>query len=219
MSDVTQKEPAHGAQKRDPKRSKAKILRAAIAEFSEKGIGGARVDAIAQRADINKRMLYHYYGGKEDLYLAALHYCYKDINAEGLKWDFDSLDPEEAMRQMVRFTWTYFVEHPEVIRILNSENLHKAVHLKRSSDIQRLHYPLEEAIARTLKRGGEAGVLRKDVDPVQVYFSMSALVFHYLSHCHIHGVIFGKDFLEKAELEKRLAHIEDMMIRYVQAGG
>ena len=60
--------PAH----RDPERTRAAILAAATREFAEKGLGGARVDSIALRAGTNKRMLYHYFGDKEALYLVVL---------------------------------------------------------------------------------------------------------------------------------------------------
>lgn len=57
---------------RDPERTRARILAAAMAEFSARGFNGARVDAIARRARINKRMLYHYFGNKDELFRAIL---------------------------------------------------------------------------------------------------------------------------------------------------
>ena len=53
---------------RDPEATKARILAAAVREFSAKGISGARVDAIAARARVNKRMLYYYFESKEGLF-------------------------------------------------------------------------------------------------------------------------------------------------------
>lgn len=57
---------------RDAGRSRAKIVAAAVAEFAEKGFAGARVEAIGRRAGVNKQLLYHYFGGKEELFRAVL---------------------------------------------------------------------------------------------------------------------------------------------------
>jgi len=53
---------------RDPVRTRERILAAALAEFADGGLAGARVDRIARRAGVNKRMLYHYFGGKQELF-------------------------------------------------------------------------------------------------------------------------------------------------------
>src|SRR5581483_3046306 len=66
---------------RQPQQTRQRILKAAIDEFAACGLGGARVDTIARRARANKRMIYHYFGGKEDLYLAALERVYADRRA------------------------------------------------------------------------------------------------------------------------------------------
>src|SRR3954470_19116778 len=58
--------------RRDPEATRARIMKAAVREFSAKGISGARVDAIAQRAGANKRMLYHYFGSKYGLFREVL---------------------------------------------------------------------------------------------------------------------------------------------------
>src|SRR4051794_14171774 len=84
---------------RDPERTSAAILAAAIAEFSEKGLGAARIDAIAERAGINKRMLYHYFGDKEALYARALREIYQGIRSAERELKLESLDPVAGIRQ------------------------------------------------------------------------------------------------------------------------
>src|SRR5438552_5088748 len=116
--------------RRDPEATRERILRAAIGEFAAKGLGGARVDEIAERAGANKRMLYHYFGNKEDLFLAALESVYADIRRHELTLDLEHQEPLEAMRSLVIFTWDYFVANPHFITMLNSENLHRARHLR-----------------------------------------------------------------------------------------
>ena len=102
--------------KRDPQAAKERILQAALAEFSEKGLGGARVDQIAERAGANKRMLYHYFGNKDDLFLAVLEFAYSEIRSAELELNLDDLSPEEGMRRLVAFTFDYFIKAPYFIK-------------------------------------------------------------------------------------------------------
>jgi TetR/AcrR family transcriptional regulator len=68
MATITPPSPLLRVVARDPKRTRERILAAALREFSARGLAGARVDRIARRARINKRMLYHYFGNKDDLF-------------------------------------------------------------------------------------------------------------------------------------------------------
>src|SRR5580698_5403705 len=79
---------------RNPERSRERILFAALKEFAAKGFAGARVDAIARRANINKRMLYHYFGDKEELFKAVLR---RKISERQAWADSLSGDPEESL--------------------------------------------------------------------------------------------------------------------------
>src|SRR5688500_981067 len=107
---------------REPERTKARILEAATQEFARYGLGGARVDRIAARAGANKRMLYYYFGSKEALFLAALEASYANIRNAERGLDLEHRDPREALRRLVEFTWKYYLEHPEFMTLLNSEN-------------------------------------------------------------------------------------------------
>jgi AcrR family transcriptional regulator len=86
--------------RRDPARTRERILQAAIGEFSEKGLDGARVDEIARRSRANKRLIYHYFGNKEELFLAVLEHAYDDIRRAEASLNLDGLDPETAMRRL-----------------------------------------------------------------------------------------------------------------------
>jgi len=119
--------------RRDPERTRARILAAARVEFARRGLGGARVDQITARAGSNKRMIYYYFGNKEALFLAALESAYADIREAEQSLKLVDLDPAEGMRRLVRFTWEYYLAHPEFITLLNSENLHRARHRKQSA--------------------------------------------------------------------------------------
>ena len=203
---------------RNPARTSAAILAAATREFMEKGFGGARVNAIAAKARINKRMLYHYYGGKEALYLAVLESAYVGIRSAEAELKLKDRDPAEAMRELALFTWRYFLDHPEFLSLLNTENLLKARHVKRSKRIIELHSPFVMMLAHTLERGVKKGEFRAGVDPVELYISIAALGFFYLSNRWTLSTIFRRDLSAPHELERRGEHIVDVVMSYLQSG-
>jgi AcrR family transcriptional regulator len=205
--------------KRDPARTRGRILAAAIAEFSAKGLSGARIDQIARRAGANKRMIYHYFGSKEELYLAALEAVYASIRDSEQALRLEDLPPEAAMRELVGFTWQYFLDHPEFISLLNNENLHEARHLRRSARIRELHSPLVALIGDVLRRGVAAGVFRPGVDPVQLYVSIAALGYFYLSNRHTLSTIFGRDLGAPEALAARREHIVEVTLGYLRPDG
>lgn len=198
---------------RDRGDNRAGILAAATAEFARHGLAGARVDRIAAAAGTNKRMLYYYFGGKEALFLAVLEAAYGEIRGAEQALDLTRRDPVAGMRELVAFTWRHFVAHPEFISLLATENLHRAKHLKRSPRIRSLHSPLVATISDLLERGRHAGVFRGDVDPVQLYVSIAALSYFYLSNAHTLSTIFGRDLLSARARAARLAHVTDLVLR------
>ena len=200
---------------RDASATRARILKAAKAEFATKGMAGARVDQIAARAKVNKRMLYVYFGNKDELFLAVLEEAYADIRTAEQRLALEHLNPIEAVRTLVRFTWTYFVKNPEFLRLVNSENLHRAVHLKRSARIQEMHSPFVRMISDLLERGVATGLFRRGIDPNQLYISIAALGYYYLTNRFTLSIIYGRDLGSKAALDERYAFIEDFVLRAV----
>ena len=201
---------------RDAARTQAAILEAATQEFARHGLGGARVDRIAARAKTNKRMLYYYFGSKEDLFLAVLERAYEHIRGEEQQLHLTNLPPVAGVTELVVFTWNYFVAHPEFMTLLNSENLHRAQHLKKSRKIRAMHSPLIATLSEVLERGAREGVFRRGVDPVQLYVSIAALGYFYLSNNHTLSTIFGRDLLAPRAKAVRLAHIKALVLGYLE---
>jgi len=150
-----------------PESTRERILRTAIIEFSEKGYSGARVLAICRKSRANPRMIYHYFGGKDRLYVAVLEHVLGELRAEELKLDFEYVSPVEGMMQLFDFTYEHFGKHPELIHILSGENLLRARFLKRSSKTPVVASPLIAMIGELLKRGEKARVFRRGIDPLQ----------------------------------------------------
>jgi AcrR family transcriptional regulator len=200
---------------RDADRSQKEILDAARAEFAACGLGGARVDRIAERAGVNKRLIYYYFEDKESLFLAVLEAAYEQIRGEERQLNLSEVEPVEAIRRLIAFTWNYYLAHPEFLTLLNSENLHRARHLKKSNKILSMHSPLVATIADVLARGGRAGVFRAGVDPVQLYISIAGLAYFYLGNCHTLSTIFDRDLLGTKAKVERLSHMTDLVLGYL----
>ena len=202
---------------RDADRTQQEILRAAMAEFADHGFGGARIDAIAERAGVNKKLIYYYFDGKDELFLAVLEQTYADIRAAEHDLHLEASAPLKAIESLVEFTWRHYLAHPEFLALLNSENMHRAGHLKRSRRIRQMNSPLIEGLAAVLARGEKSGQLRKGVDAMQLYISIAGLAYFYLSNKHTLGAIFGQDLMQAAALDERLAHMTAVVTSFVKA--
>ena len=192
--------------------TRQKILEAATHEFARHGLGGARVDRIAARARANKRMLYYYFGDKDGLFLAALEDRYAHIRNAERSLRLEHLDPREAVRRLVEFTWSYFLEHPEFMTLLNSENLHQGRHVRRSRRVPEMHSHLVAILRDVLRRGERQGLFRKGVDPVQLYISIAGEGYFYLSNRYTLSRIFDRDLMTPRALAGRARHIADMIL-------
>lgn len=197
-------------------RLRERILEAASAEFARLGLGGARVERIAAQAGANVRMLYYYFGSKDDLFLAVLERAYATIREAEKALELDRGAPEEAMRRLVRFTWGYYFSHPEFITLLNSENLHQGRHLESSGRISQLHAPFLDMIGRLLERGAKAGVFRDGVDAMQFYISIAGLGYFYLSNRYTLSAIFKRNLMARERCDARLAHITEVVLGYLR---
>jgi AcrR family transcriptional regulator len=206
-------------QKRDPERTRQRIMEAATHEFATKGLGGARIADIAARAGANKRMLYHYFGDKDALFLAVLENAYAAIRTRERALELEHLPPEAAMRRLVETTWDHFIEHPEFLTLLGSENLHQARHIKRSARIRELHSPLADMLRDILRRGEHAGTFRAGVDPVELYITIAGLGWFHLSNRHTLSVIFERDLEAPAALARRRAHMVEVVLGYLRPLG
>ncbi len=201
---------------RDPDKSRANILQAARTEFASSGLGGARVDQIAKMAGINKRMLYHYFGNKDDLFCAVLeaNYAHKRDSERALALEQE--EPVEAIRKLIALTWDYYLKHPEFLTLLNSANLHQAVHIKKSREIRKMHTPFVSMIKSVIDKGASQKVFKKDVDPAQLYITIAGLSYFYLSNQYTLSAIFGRNLLAPSARKERLAHMTDVVLSYLK---
>lgn len=207
--------PAGEERLRDADRSQNTILAAARDEFAEHGLGGARMDRIAERAGLNKRLIYYYFEDKEKLFQAVLEQAYRDIREQEAQLHLLDLEPATAVRRLIEFTWNYYLAHPEFMTLLNSANLHKARHLAESKRARELNSPLIETLAGVLERGRRDGIFRGGVDPVQLYVSIAGMAYFYLSNSYTLSAIFGRDLLAPKARSERLSHMTEVILGYL----
>ena len=203
--------------RRDPNKTREAILQAAQDEFAAKGLFGGRVNEIAVQAGANKRMLYHYFGSKEGLYLAVLERVYAGLRGEELTLHLDHLEPRMAIRRLVEFNFDYSRAHPEMISLFNSENLHRARHLRKSKKVRELHSPFVRLVGDILKHGAAKGLFRRGLDPVEVYITIAAVGYFYLSNNWTLSAIFGRNLGTNAAISKRRRHNVDMILAALRA--
>lgn len=200
---------------RDADATQERILAAAKKEFAKSGLGGARVDEIADQAKANKRMIYHYFGNKEDLFRIVLEEAYTDIRTAEQALELEHLPARQALEKLIRFTWEYYLKNPEFITLVNSENLHKARHLKKSAKIEILFKRFVNMVGALLDRGVAEGVFRPGIDPVQLNITIAAIGYYYLTNRFTGSIVFQRDLMAPEALEQRLAFNIETIMRMV----
>ncbi|WP_296653357.1 TetR/AcrR family transcriptional regulator [Paraburkholderia sp.] len=189
--------------KRDPEGTRRRILLAAAEEFASGGLFGARVDQIARRAETNERMLYYYFGSKEQLFTAVLEHAFFALNEAERSLDLADVAPVEAVTRLAHFVWDYYREHPEFLRLINNENLHEARYIQTSTRIREMISPIVATLGAILARGESAGLFRSNLDPLRVYVTLSGMGYYIVSNRFTLAATLGRDFstpVERAEM-------------------
>jgi AcrR family transcriptional regulator len=200
---------------RDADRTRAEILDVATAEFAQLGYTGARVDEIAAKTSTTKRMIYYYFGSKEQLFIAALERAYAGIRSLEQELDVDHLDPAEAIRQLAELTFDHHEAHPDFIRLVSIENIHHAEHIAKSDVLSRLANPALDVLGRILERGVVAGQFRDDVDALDVHMLISSYCVFRIANRYTFDAIFGRDLLDPKRREQLRRMLGDLLLAYL----
>jgi AcrR family transcriptional regulator len=206
-----------GERRRDAGATRARILRAASAEFARHGFGGARGDRIARRARSSERMVYYYFGSKEGLFREVLEATYEALGVAEQALVLDDKPPREALAHFCRFVWRWYADHPEFIGILTVENQLHGRHLRRSSRLDLLVGPVVRMLGALLARGERSGEFRGGLDAADLYVSIAGLGYFYLSNRHTLSAVLGRDLADPGLLEAHWRASEEMVLRFVSA--
>ncbi|SEM75840.1 TetR/AcrR family transcriptional regulator [Bradyrhizobium sp. OK095] len=199
-------------QRRDPVATRKKLLTAARLEFAKHGFAGARVDEIAERAAVNKQLVYHYFGDKDALYLAVLEWVYEDIREQERKLNLEGLPPDKAIRKLIEASFDHLAANPDFIVLLNDENRGGARHVRGSTRLEAMHSPLVKSVSHILHEGVRSGIFRKGIDPVQLYISIAGLSYFFFSNTPTLSAIFSKDLSSRAQRRARRRHVVDLVL-------
>ncbi|MFE0800187.1 TetR/AcrR family transcriptional regulator [Streptomyces sp. NPDC058812] len=211
-------EPARAATRtRDAARTRAEILDVATREFARAGYDGARVDEIAARTRTTKRMIYYYFGGKEQLFTAVLERAYGVIREAEQQLDVEHLDPVAAIRRLAEVTFDHHERHPDFIRLVSIENIHDAEHIASSEMLASIGSPALDVIRRILADGRRSGLFTADVDAVDLHAMISSFCFFRVANRHTFGALFGRDLVAPEQREHYRAMLGDMVIAYLTA--
>lgn len=204
-------------QVRDAEATRLRILDAAQGEFADRGLSGARVDAIAARIETNVRMIYYYFGSKEGLYRAVLERAYAFMREEEKGLLLDTLAPEQAIRRLTEFTFDYQQAHPEFVRLVQIENIHRAAHLSGLARIRALNASVIETIGRILARGQQDGLFRADAEPIGLHLLMTAFCCFRVANRYTLRTIFPVDPLSPALSAGHKRMLVDAVLGYLRA--
>jgi len=200
----------------DPEGTRRNIVEVATHEFAQKGYSGARVDAIAERTRTSKRMIYYYFGSKEGLYLAVLEEAYSGIRRAEATLDLETLPPDAALSTIVGFTFDYYNRHPEFVRLVMNENIMDGVHMKRSRAIGRLNVTVIDALSALVARGQKQGLFRRDVDPLELHMSISALGIFNVANRATFSTIFRRNMSSPKARAARRRQITEIILQHVR---
>lgn len=205
------------SRKNNPEKTRENILQEAIVEFVQQGLSGARVDAIAERIHTSKRMIYYYFGSKEQLYVEVLEKLYGDIRSTEGRLHLTELAPVEAIRRMVEFTFDHHDRNVDFVRIVSIENIHNAEYVKRSEAIRAMNNTVLDSLDVILRRGVEEGVFRAGLVPLDVHLLISSFCFYRVSNRHTVGEIFQIDLPDERIKQRHREMICEAVLRYLQA--
>ncbi len=204
--------------RRDAARTRNEILDVATREFADRGFAGARVDEIAERTRTTKRMIYYYFGGKEQLYIEVLERAYATAREAESEVDVDHLDPLAAVRRLAELTFDHHESHPDFNRLVSIENIHHAEHMAKSERLANLNSRAIERIERILERGRADGVIHRDVDAVDLHAMISAFCVFRVANRHTFGALFHRDLTDPATRDRLRRMLGDMVVDYLRGG-
>lgn len=200
---------------RDARRTRERILAVATQEFAAFGYDGARVDAIVKRCRMSKNLLYHYFDGKEALFIEVMERAYASMRTRQNEVNLTGRDPRGDMRALVIHMVQHFAEEPEFISLLSTENLHKARHIRKSKVIADMFNPLIGTLKRLVRQGQQQSVFREDADWVDLYISISGLASYFISNRYTLSTVLDVDLTSAARMKRRLQHVPDVVLSYL----
>jgi AcrR family transcriptional regulator len=208
---------ATGIRAKQAQDTRAKILKAAIKVFAKQGYASGRVESISKAARSHDRMIYYYFGSKEQLFVEVLETIYSQFNEAESRLDLDFEDPVHGLQQVVEFVWQYYLDHPEFVTLLSSENLHQGKHAKKSSKLREISGYAISVVQKVLDAGKAKNVFREGIAARDVYIMIASLGYFYNANQYTLSAFLGESLMEKAALAHWREVIKETVLRSVLA--
>ena len=194
-----------------PAESRAAILKAAVREFAQEGVAGARTDAIARLAGVNKALLYYYFKDKDALYQAVLDQVFGGVrNAIHQALSLD-VPPREKLATYVCAHFDYIASNPLYPRIVQAEFLRAGRDPSRLQRIAKTYFrPVFIELSELLKQGEQTGEFRS-VNPIHFIPSMISVIVFFFNTAPIMKLMSGVDPMSPQSLAERRAAIVDFI--------
>jgi AcrR family transcriptional regulator len=205
-----------GERQRDAERTRAEILQVATREFADRGFAGARVDEIADQTRTTKRMIYYYFGSKEQLFVAVLEQAYSGIRAAEQEIDVDHLNPVAAIRRLAELTFDHQEANSDFVRLVSIENIHRAEHIVGHTELAARNSPVIELIDEILGRGRRDGSFSRDIDAIDLHMMISAFCVFRVANRHTFGAIFERDLTDPALRDHYRRMVGDLVVAYLR---
>ena len=185
-------------------------------EFAARGYASAGLDAIAARAKVTKGLVLYHFGTKKDLYILVMEQIYERLRKRQNETALAGLGPEDGIRRLAVDTFRSFREAPEIVAMMNEENLHRARNIRGSATIPALYNPLITEITRLVGEGQRTGIFRPDVDAVAFYIALSGLGYFYCSNRYTLGTVFQGNLFADDRIAFYETQIADMAVAYLK---
>ena len=191
------------------------VLAAALREFADKGLAGARVDEIAQQAGVNQQAIYYHFGSKDELFRATLEHGYSRIARanQALADSVADLAPLEAMTALIRKFFDRIATNRDMVAIILDENRYGGVHLTNGALIRTATQPLLDAASKILGEGAARGEFAADLDIEQFYMDLVSQCMFYFSNAFTLSALLGKTLASSANQRRREDHLVEMLLR------
>jgi len=196
--------------------TKKNILEASEDAFSRLGFYGARIDEIAASAGVNKRMIYEYFGNKEELYKIILEGVYRRLGEceATLAHLGDAFIPTAAIGAIVRIYFEFLKKNPSYVRMVMWENLNMAEYFKEKG-LDDIRDPIKRTLHTIIVRGQETGVFKDELDERHILMTLFAFTFNYFSNIYTMSAIMKTDFFSDEQIENKISFLTDMLLSYM----
>jgi AcrR family transcriptional regulator len=192
------------------------IIESAVKTFAQHGYAAATTEVIAARAGVTKRLIFYYFKTKSLLFTAVLEHSYSIMRTGELELKLDRFPPKEAIRALVEWTFEFDFTHSHFVRLVMIENILLGRHIAKSVVLKVMAKKIMDQLGGVVTRGIDAGVFRKDLEPVELHAIISSLCFFAVENRYTFAAQFGYNMASKRTHNKHKALVVELLDRFLE---